>query len=146
MQSYIVRLINLADQLKDFDEQCSESEKLYVLLNGLDETYEHIKSAIEIQKSITFDETCDFLISYYEKQILTGKLKQNSENKVLLTHQDRNRNFRKPKCSICHRMGHTEAACNKRAGKSKINEKNTSKVKIKQYCKYCVMTNHNSDD
>ena len=26
MQSYIIRLINQADQLKDFDEQCSESE------------------------------------------------------------------------------------------------------------------------
>jgi len=49
MQSYIVRLITLADQLKDFDEQCSESEKLYVLLNGLDKISEHIKSAIEIQ-------------------------------------------------------------------------------------------------
>ena len=101
----------------------------------------------KIQKSIPFDETCDFLISYYEKQILTGKLKQNNENKVLLTHQYRNRNFKKPKCSICHRIGHTETSCNKRAEKSKMNENNTSEVRMKkQYCKYCGMTNHNSDD
>ena len=49
MQSYIVRLFNLADQLKDFDEQCSESEMLYVLINGLDESYEHIKVQLKFK-------------------------------------------------------------------------------------------------
>ncbi len=77
MTHYVSRLLNLADQLNDMGESPSESDKMFVLMSGLehDNQYSSIVDSLQIQPDMTFQIASQHLINWYDKQKLSGNLK-----------------------------------------------------------------------
>ena len=82
MQTYISRLLNLADKLSGMKEEPSEADKLFVLLNGLNDQYDHVINSLEVQPNMTFEQASQYLINHSEKQKVIGKLNKGEDIKL----------------------------------------------------------------
>ena len=126
-------------------EEPSEADKLFVLLNGLNDQYDHVINSLEVQPNMTFEQASQHLINHYEKQKVIGKLNKGEDIKLNESlHFTQVKRENKLWCSICKMNNHTNKTCRKNYNnfnKSKNSNDNNKKIKVNQYCKYCVMTN-----
>jgi hypothetical protein len=130
--SYLARLKELTGKLEDMGEKISNSEAIFILLNGLPDDYSSIVSAMEINDKITFQAACDNIRNYQEKlriteqtaNVIAGKLSIGSANYA-------GEGEGKPKCFTCGKPGHKSVQC-------KLNED-------KERCEFCEKIGHTID-
>ena len=72
MTHYVSRLLNIADQLNDMGESPSESDKMFVLISGLehDNQYSSIIDSLQVQPDMTFQIESQHLINWYDKRTI----------------------------------------------------------------------------
>ena len=147
MTHYVSRLLNIGDQLSDMGESPSESDKMFVLMSGLehDNQYSSIVDSLQIQPDMTFQIASQHLINWYDKQKLSGNLKTEvkpqSVDKLHFNQQFKNvkvnnEPWRKRKFN---KYSHPNNNNNN-------NNNDPKKVKVNKYCKFCNMNNHSTDE
>ena len=128
--SYLAKLKELIGKLEDMREKISDSEAIFILLNGLPDDYSSIVSAMEINDKITFQAACDNIRNYQEKlriteqaaNLIAGSLNGASAHYV---------GQGKFKCFTCGKPGHKSFDC-------KLNED-------KEKCEFCEKIGHTVD-
>lgn len=111
---YVSRIVALQMRLKGMSEDISEAEMMYVVLNGLPDSYGAIKAALEMMDNIKFESVCEKLRDYEEKMAYKraaaadyGSLQHGANGAVV------NPDY---KCKLCQQRGHYEMRCKKRKG------------------------------
>lgn len=127
--SYLAGLKDLISRLEDMGEKISNSEAIFILLNGLPSDYSSIVSAMEINDKITFDIACDNIRNYQEKLRIT----EQTANIIAgnLTTGSAHYAGGKLKCFTCGKAGHKSFEC-------KLNED-------KEKCEFCEKIGHTVD-
>jgi hypothetical protein len=125
--SYLAGLKDLISRLEDMKEKISNSEAIFILLNGLPSDYSSIVSAMEINDKITFNIACENIRNYQEKlklaeqsdmakalggtAMLTGKItcftcgEEGHKSYKCIRNKD------KKKCENCRKIGHSTDEC-----------------------------------
>jgi hypothetical protein len=136
---YLARINSLMLKLEEMEESVSKGELMYVLLNGLPESYSSIVQTLKVNDKMEYEEACEHIRDYQETLMYKNENNEigKSENEVAnhvgekrkcftcnkeghMAYQCK-RNKDKKKCYICKKIGHTEKECY-RNKESKNNE------------------------
>lgn len=124
---YHSRVMQLCIKLKAMNETISEGELIYVLLEGLPESYNQLKQSLVVQDAITVEKICEHVRDHQERIAHTVKIEEiETANYVRggrggeQTRDGRNgihnARMNNNSCHICSAADHWASSCPRRKG------------------------------
>jgi DNA-directed RNA polymerase subunit N (RpoN/RPB10) len=128
--SYLARIKELQIKLIEMGEVPSKNELRYILLKGLPESYGNLVSALDVNGDKEFDEVCNYIRDYQEKQQIRKRTELIEEETAAANYaESRSNGYRKNghynkstteiKCFTCGKPGHRAFDCYKNKDKKK---------------------------
>jgi len=106
---YLAKINSVIMRLKQMKSEVNAEEQLYVLLNGLPDSYDSLRQSLEVNDK-SFDECCQ-KIRDYEEVANARRVSRNdgNDNTDVVNYAGNNR--RDIECYTCRKKGHISVYC-----------------------------------